>query len=119
MAEIVHLKDVRRVLVGFAPRSRAARVLRQALRDAGFVPHEEHHGERVLDQIERAAWEFVLLFENAEVPVSTPIYDRVAFTAGQRFSGPAIVEQDDTTTVVHPGWSVEVVTGGSIILVKG
>ncbi len=60
-----------------------------------------------------------VLFESAEMPVSTPIYDRVAFAAGQRFSGPAIVEQDDTTTVVHPGWSVEVVTGGSMILIKG
>lgn len=60
-----------------------------------------------------------VLFESAEMPVNTPIYDRAAFAPGQRFSGPAIVEQEDTTTVVPPGWSVEVVTGGSMILTKG
>ena len=32
------------------------------------------------------------------------IYDRAAMTAGLTFGGPAIVEQDDTTTLVEPGW---------------
>jgi N-methylhydantoinase A len=34
----------------------------------------------------------------------TPIYDRDALTREQRISGPAIVEQADSTTVIPPGW---------------
>jgi N-methylhydantoinase A/oxoprolinase/acetone carboxylase beta subunit len=60
-----------------------------------------------------------VLFESTETPSNTPIYDRATLAPGHRFSGPAIVEQEDTTTVVHPGWSVEVVTGGNILLTQG
>ncbi len=35
--------------------------------------------------------------------VSCPVYDRDRLRAGNRFAGPAIVEQMDTTTVVLPG----------------
>ncbi|SJZ38176.1 N-methylhydantoinase A [Enhydrobacter aerosaccus] len=40
--------------------------------------------------------------------VSTPIYARDALKPGNRFSGPAIVEQMDATTVVPPGTSARV-----------
>src|SRR5262249_45831824 len=35
--------------------------------------------------------------------VRTPIYDRRAMTGGATIVGPAIVEQPDTTVIVHPG----------------
>jgi N-methylhydantoinase A len=35
--------------------------------------------------------------------VSCPVYDRERLRAGNRFAGPAIIEQMDTTTVVLPG----------------
>jgi N-methylhydantoinase A len=35
--------------------------------------------------------------------VSTPIYQRTALRPGMWFTGPAIIEQADTTTVVEPG----------------
>ena len=41
-------------------------------------------------------------------PVDTPVYDRETFAPGMRFTGPAIIEQLDTTTVVYPGDSVTV-----------
>jgi N-methylhydantoinase A len=40
--------------------------------------------------------------------VSCPIYDREKLDAGNRISGPAIVEQMDTTTVVPPGMTARV-----------
>ena len=40
--------------------------------------------------------------------VSTPIYARDALEPGNRFAGPAIVEQMDATTVVPPGMSARV-----------
>lgn len=40
--------------------------------------------------------------------VPTPIYSRDALQPGNRFAGPAIVEQMDTTTVVPPGMTARV-----------
>ena len=36
-------------------------------------------------------------------PVDTPVFDRSRLRAGTEIAGPAIVEQLDATTVVHPG----------------
>jgi N-methylhydantoinase A len=40
--------------------------------------------------------------------VETPIYDREALKPGNRFAGPAIIEQMDTTTLVPPGMTARV-----------
>jgi N-methylhydantoinase A len=40
--------------------------------------------------------------------VSAPIYDRAALRPGHRFSGPAVVTEFDSTTVVQPGFVAEV-----------
>ncbi len=40
--------------------------------------------------------------------METPVYDRSRCAAGHAFSGPAIIEQKDTTTVVQPGMTVRV-----------
>ncbi len=40
--------------------------------------------------------------------VACSIYDRNYLRAGNRFAGPAIIEQMDATTVVPPGWTVRV-----------
>ena len=38
----------------------------------------------------------------------TPVYQREALPVGFRFAGPAIVEQADTTTLIHPGQTASV-----------
>jgi N-methylhydantoinase A len=38
----------------------------------------------------------------------TPCYDRAKLRPGNRFAGPAIVLQFDTTTVITPGWAARV-----------
>lgn len=48
----------------------------------------------------------------------TSVYDRVKLPAGAQFSGPAIVEEPDCTTVVHPGWSVQVDEFGNLSITK-
>jgi N-methylhydantoinase A len=40
--------------------------------------------------------------------IDTPIYDRARFKPGMTFTGPAIIEQSDTTTVIEPGMSARV-----------
>jgi N-methylhydantoinase A len=46
--------------------------------------------------------------------VSTPVYDRQHFGADAVVQGPAILVQDDSTTVVHPGQTARVVALGQI-----
>jgi N-methylhydantoinase A len=48
--------------------------------------------------------------------VSAGVYDRSAFGAGDRITGPAIIEQDDTTTVLLPGWSARADALGNLHL---
>jgi len=46
----------------------------------------------------------------------TPLFRRDDLAAGVRLSGPAIVTQLDSTTLVPPGWVAEVHESGSILL---
>jgi len=44
----------------------------------------------------------------------TPVYDRSKLPAGAVFVGPAIIEEPDATTVIHPGWGVTVDVFGNL-----
>ena len=46
----------------------------------------------------------------------TPLVDRASLGAGERFDGPLILTQLDTTTLVPPGWSGTVHETGAILL---
>ena len=45
-----------------------------------------------------------------------PIYDREQLVSGNRLRGPAIIEQMDSTTVVHPGQTAHIDRFGNIII---
>ena len=45
-----------------------------------------------------------------------PLYRRASLGAGQRFAGPCVVAQDDTTACIPPGFDAEVDAMGNIIL---
>ena len=51
--------------------------------------------------------------------VRAAIYHRPAMPAGMTFAGPAIVEQDDTTTLVEPDWRGTVLDNGNLLLTRG
>ncbi|MDP6707816.1 MAG: hydantoinase/oxoprolinase family protein [Alphaproteobacteria bacterium] len=68
--------------------------------EVGFAP--ERAGQPLIEQ--RPVW-----FGGGFV--DCPVYDREGLTDGFAFFGPAIVEEAGGTTVVPPGWHVEV--GGS------
>jgi len=40
--------------------------------------------------------------------VETPVYDRYALVPGMAFSGPAIIEERESTTVIGPGARIRV-----------
>jgi len=48
--------------------------------------------------------------------VDAPTYDRTQLAPGHQISGPAIVEQVDSTTVIHPGYAGAVDLQGNILI---
>ncbi len=93
-AKIVNLRTVHRAQL--APPNLTARV--------NGAAKQAHKGSRL-------AW-----FEGLSSAVETAVYDRDGLTSGERFEGPAIVEQSDTTTLVPPGWQALVVEGSSLLI---
>jgi N-methylhydantoinase A len=59
-----------------------------------------------------------VVFGRAQVAVDTPVYRRATLGAGDRFAGPAIVEERETTAVIRPGWDVEVASDGSLVATR-
>ena len=57
-------------------------------------------------------------FAERECFVECPIYDRYRLSAGFVLEGPAIVEEIDATTVIHPGYQALVDGFGNLILTK-
>ena len=51
--------------------------------------------------------------------VDTPIYRRTALPEGTRIHGPAIIEEMDSTTLLHPGDRAEVRADGSLVITIG
>ena len=48
--------------------------------------------------------------------VDCPIFDRYKLGAGCRVDGPAIVEEMDSTTLVHPGYGARVDPFGNLLI---
>ena len=57
-------------------------------------------------------------FDERKDFVECPIYDRYRLSAGCVLEGPAIVEEIDATTVIHPGYEALVDKFGNLILTK-
>jgi N-methylhydantoinase A len=51
--------------------------------------------------------------------VDTPVYERSNIAIGTRIEGPAIIEQIDTTVVIHPGQTVETDNLGNLLISTG
>ena len=48
--------------------------------------------------------------------VECPIYDRYALAENNVLVGPAIVEEMDSSTLIHPGYSATVLEHGVLVL---
>ncbi len=57
-----------------------------------------------------------VFFEEADGYIDCPVYLREKLPNGFMVSGPAILEQYDTTTVVYPKWDAEIDKYGNVIL---
>ncbi|MDP6063103.1 MAG: hydantoinase/oxoprolinase family protein [Acidimicrobiales bacterium] len=59
-----------------------------------------------------------VVFDRGSPPLDTPVYQRHELTPGAHFDGPAVVEERETTSVIRPGWAVEVAGDGSLVATR-
>lgn len=53
---------------------------------------------------------------DGETALDTPVYDRAALGAGHEFTGPAVIEQLDATTLLGPGDRCRVDEAGNLVV---
>lgn len=83
----------------------------------GVVPKPELPKEKPVSTLDNALKEYRdVHFEEAGGFVSTPIYDRTAVPVKSEISGPAIVEQLDSTVVIPPEFTAKVDEYRNIIM---
>jgi N-methylhydantoinase A/acetophenone carboxylase len=58
------------------------------------------------------------LFSAEEGWVQTPVYEMERLAPGHQFAGPALIDSDDTTVVVSPGWTCAVDERSGIVLTQ-
>ena len=92
---------------GYADRSRPTEVVSLRLRAVGVTdkPRLQRAAARGEKAPEPASIAKVYLTQR---PSRVPVYAREELKAGARFSGPAVITEYSSTTLVPSGWSVEV-----------
>ena len=123
-ARFVNLRAVHRQRMPAAPATRAAGAAPRAPREDGGresaqAPAAEtggYGGGAGRDDSGGGDTRRAVRFPDEPAPIETRIVARAALAAGDRLAGPAIVEQDDTTTLIPPGWTALTAQDGIMTL---
>ena len=84
-------------------------VVNLRLSATGYVPKGEvQKAQRTGKHADALKGKREVFFREEGGFVSTPLYDRAGLFPGARLEGPAIIEQEDSTTVLPPGARAEV-----------
>ncbi len=84
--------------------------------ESGVVPGDMEDGDRRAGvAVGEPAARRAVYFEGAGF-VPTPVYWREALPIGAVLEGPAVVQQYDTTTLLHPGWRLGVDAMSNLVL---
>ena len=123
-ARFVNLRAVHRQRMPAAPATRAAGAAPRAPREDGgkesaHAPAADsrgYGGGAGRDDSGGGDTRRAVRFPDEPAPIETRIVARAALAAGDRLAGPAIVEQDDTTTLIPPGWTALTAQDGIMTL---
>ena len=123
-ARFVNLRAVHRQRMPAAPATRAAGAVPRAPREDGgkesaHAPAADSRGYGAgpgRDDSGGGDTRRAVRFPDEPAPIETRIVARAALAAGDRLAGPAIVEQDDTTTLIPPGWTALTAQDGIMTL---
>ncbi|KAA0968907.1 hydantoinase/oxoprolinase family protein [Aureimonas fodinaquatilis] len=88
------------------------RVIRRSLPEKDVAPPARQPGNAA-----KAARREISLIGYPD-PQMADVYNRDHLEPGQKLHGPAIIEQSDSTTVVYPDWSIDVLESGNILLTR-
>jgi N-methylhydantoinase A len=88
--------------------------LRASVRRERSVEATRYEGDGDSDLGTRPA-----VFGERDAPVEAAVHDRRSLAVGTTVSGPAILEQAETTTVVPPSWAASVEPDGTLVLERG
>jgi N-methylhydantoinase A len=83
-------------------------IYRLNLKATGAVPKAELAVRKPTSSSLPEPVEYRSVWFDGTQPTKTPVYHRPDISAGSTFAGPAIIDQVDSTTVVPPGFKVEV-----------
>jgi N-methylhydantoinase A len=102
--------DAHKRMYGFLAEGEPVQLVTFRIEATGRVPKAafQPHPMRGADASGAVIGRRDVWFAEAAGFVACPVYDRDKLDAGNRITGPAIVEQMDTTTVVPPGMSARV-----------
>jgi len=59
-----------------------------------------------------------LIFSDDGKATSVPVYDGAKISAGNRFTGPAVIEEETATIVIQPGWQVELHKSATYLITR-
>ncbi|MGI9476458.1 MAG: hydantoinase/oxoprolinase family protein [Hyphomicrobiaceae bacterium] len=76
--------------------------------DLGAVPAKHSGRSRKAEREVR--------FPHSDKMSPVPVHDRALLGADEALEGPAIIEQDDTTTLLPAGWTARVVSGAALLI---
>ena len=93
---------------GFSNDSEAVEVVNVRLTACGRLDVIESSQENGAGNGSPESIEIRPVWFSDDEPVETPVYDRVTLREGISMTGPAIIEQLDSTTIVYPGDSITV-----------
>jgi N-methylhydantoinase A len=85
----------------------------------GLTSAPEMHAGTETGKAPAAKETLKVYFEETDRFTDTAVYDRSDLHPGASFEGPAIVEQVDTTVVIHPGQAVRVDKFGNLLIDTG
>lgn len=94
----IKLVSLRCAVIGSRPKVRAQALVRDSSRTGSLAPTAHRK----------------VFFEGGFR--DCPVYDRFELPLGSTFSGPAVVQQPDTTTIIEPSMTVSVDVLGNLII---
>jgi N-methylhydantoinase A len=99
---------------GFAPKASIRLVNLRTVHSAAGAEYRQDEWTPAAQSPRRGSTR--ILLPERPAAVDAAVYERAGLVAGCAFDGPAIVEQDDTTTLVAPGWHARVDKVGNLML---
>ena len=119
-AKIVSGPTVTKAAVGYTVSFRVNRPCDVTVRIANARGDVIRHLASGMVGVEKAAkGTRSVVLEEEDRPQPTPVYDRSLLTNGHSLVGPALIESEQTTLLIPPGWGMRVDRYNNVVIEEG